>query len=568
MKYNYYTLLAFLAGFLIFSCGYAYAQTLPTPADPSRFDDRFNRPLSTPETPTIKPKEETPLSQKIPFAIEGEGFLLNKISLEGNTVISEDDLAFLFKDYIGQSANFDTLQHLTASITKYYRERGYFLAKALLPEQEIDNGELRVRIIEGYIDSVIIKDPENRLTAQDDMTTKALIKRIKDLKPLHGPSLERYILLFNQSSHLFVSSTLAASKSEKAGAIDLILTFDQNPSKIHFGINNHGSKFVGPGQIEASYTTGNIFSLFDTLTLQTTFSSPLEEVQYAHISYETLLSADGLKLLTSFSYSNSEPGENLKPLEVESDSYTINAELSYPYIKSRRTNIDFTGGFTIRNSATEFLDSELIDDKVRKITAGVSYNGQDDYNGINTVDFTLHQGLNILEESKTGASTLSRAQGRSDFTKATLTSSRFQHLPYHLSLISILNAQYSSAPLLSSEEFGYGGAEIGRAYDPSEITGDHGFSTSIELRYNNIPPLNNKISFIPHLFYDLGKVWNRDTNSSPRSAASAGFGSYYQIDQYVSGNITIAYPLTKQVATPVHGGTTGPRFLFSLNTDF
>lgn len=557
-----------LTGCLILLCGYAYAQTLPAPADPSRFDQRFNQTPRIKPTQNIEPKDQQSLSEDIPYASQNQGFILARVVLKGNSVISKDEISFILEDYIKHRVNFKTLQHLSARITQYYRNQGYFLAKALLPEQEIENGTVTIRIIEGYVENVTIQDPDALLSNGYDKITTDLINKIRGLKPLHGPSLERYILLFNQSSNLFVSSIMAPSKNGKAGAIDLTLNISKSPSQIRIGANNHGSKFVGPGQVEASYVTGGLLSPFDTLSLQTTVSSPLNEVQYGSITYESLLNADGLKLLASFSYSNSEPGETLQPLEVESDSYTIKTELSYPIIKSRRSTIDITGGFTLRNSATEFLDNELIDDKIRKITAGITYNGQDDYKGISTIDFTLHQGLNVLNASPIGVSTLSRAQGRRDFTKATLATTRLQQLPHSFFLISNLNAQYASAPLLSSEEFGYGGADIGRAYDPSEITGDHGFSTSLELRYNGLEPLDNKIAFIPHIFYDIGKVWNRDAGTPPRSAASAGFGSYYQIDQYVSGNVTVAYPLTKAISTPVHGGATGPRILFSLDTQF
>ena len=49
--------------------------------------------------------------------------------------------------------------------------------------------------------------------------------------------------------------------------------------------------------------------------------------------------------------------------------------------------------------------------------------------------------------------------------------------------MAALSGQWASGPLYSSEEFGYGGKNFGRAYDQSELTGDHGVAASVEVDY-------------------------------------------------------------------------------------
>ena len=73
---------------------------------------------------------------------------------------------------------------------------------------------------------------------------------------------------------------------------------------------------------------------------------------------------------------------------------------------------------------------------------------------------------------------------------------------------------------------------------------------------------------VPFAFYDIGKVWNHDLDAKPQSAASAGFGTYYNYNQTVSGTLQVAYPLTRPVATPIMNGEDGPRILFSLSVGF
>ena len=139
----------------------------------------------------------------------------------------------------------------------------------------------------------------------------------------------------------------------------------------------------------------------------------------------------------------------------------------------------------------------------------------------------------------------------------------------NLQFLSRFKGLYSSHPLLSSQEIGYGGMSYGRAYDPAEITGDKGIMAALELRYTAIPKisaLNTK--FVPFAFYDIGKVWNNDTNTIPQSAASAGIGTYYRVNDHFSGTMQIAYPLTKSVSTPIMNGANQARILWTLNAQF
>ena len=57
---------------------------------------------------------------------------------------------------------------------------------------------------------------------------------------------------------------------------------------------------------------------------------------------------------------------------------------------------------------------------------------------------------------------LSRNDGRSDFTKATLWLSRIQGIGSNFGLQASLFGQWSAQPLLSSEEFAVGGTSFGR----------------------------------------------------------------------------------------------------------
>jgi hemolysin activation/secretion protein len=127
----------------------------------------------------------------------------------------------------------------------------------------------------------------------------------------------------------------------------------------------------------------------------------------------------------------------------------------------------------------------------------------------------------------------------------------------------------ASDPLFSAEEFGYGGQTFGRAFDASELTGDHGLVASFELKYNGLAR-KGIFAFQPYGFYDIGRLWNKDTAQPNRvSAASAGFGVLVSNNYGMFANLSFAMPLVRSVQTPIYGqGDDDPRISFNVSQEF
>lgn len=547
----------------------AYGQTLPGSADPGRINERFRPPMPE-RTEEITPPKTQSIDEAIPTATNG--FILEDVRLEGVTAFNAEKFVPLIAQYRGKMADLNTLNHLSARITATYREDGYFLSRAIVPQQEIDNGIVTIRVVEGFVNDVIIDDPDGLLSKDPLGILSNTIAQIKSTVPLHGPTLERYALLLNQSYGIYAQNILTAAKADMQaapGAINLVLKITANPSAASLSYNNHGSRYVGPHQASADWVGGNLLNSFDRLNVQASGTIPLREMQYGAFNYSLPLTSGGLTARLGASYSNSRPGLTLKPLEVEGDSTLLEAGLSYPLVLSRKTELNVGVGFKFHNTATEFLDEELIDDKLRIISLNASFQTQDSWDGNNLIDLTLNKGVDVLGSTETGSDKLSRTRGHSDFLDLNLEAARNQQLPHDLEVSVNAAAQYTQVPLLSSQEFGYGGTTFGRAYDPSEITGDQGVAGGLELRYTGIEPmLDSNVRVVPFAFYDIGKVWNEDEGEKPVSAASAGFGAYYSISGQVRGAAQVAFPLTKPVDTPIMNGDHGPRILFSLKVDF
>ena len=67
--------------------------------------------------------------------------------------VPEDKLQWLVQEFIGKDLSFDEIKQAVARINDYYLAQGFFIAKAILPKQEVVDGIIVIQINEGKLDS-------------------------------------------------------------------------------------------------------------------------------------------------------------------------------------------------------------------------------------------------------------------------------------------------------------------------------------------------------------------------------------------------------------------------------
>ena len=190
--------------------------------------------------------------------------------------------------------------------------------------------------------------------------------------------------------------------------------------------------------------------------------------------------------------------------------------------------------------------------------------------GVSAIDVEVSQGLGILGASEEGRAGLTRAQGDPQFTKVTAEVQRLQRLTEDFNLLVVGRGQLSADPLLSSEEFSIGGINLGRGYDPSEVTGDDGIAAKAEVQWNSpfAAELDYVDSYQVYGFFDIGTVWDQDPTTSAQkrdSISSAGTGVRVNFVGDTQADLAIAFPLTREVQTQ---GDDDPKVYFGLNKRF
>jgi len=85
---------------------------------------------------------------------ELSGVFIKEIIIEGNTVIDTDTLNKVIEPFKDRELTLEEMSELTDLLTMTYQEKGYILARAYLPEQEIQDGILKITIAEGKIGKI------------------------------------------------------------------------------------------------------------------------------------------------------------------------------------------------------------------------------------------------------------------------------------------------------------------------------------------------------------------------------------------------------------------------------
>jgi hemolysin activation/secretion protein len=516
-----------------------FAVSSPASLNAGQLEKRFEKPIE----PLSKPKPvevERVEGDKSPEGADKVKFKLENLEIEGNSAIDDEEIKSLFSDVIGQEVSLADVYQFATELTAYYGNAGYLLSRAIVPAQTIENGIVKIEVIEGYVDEVVIEGAEGlRQDLFDHLKSK-----IKASRPLTAKVLERYLLLANDIPGYTFKSVLKPSEFNR-GAATLTLTVDEMKPWIGaLSLDNRGSESSGPWQILVEGTGNDTFGRMDSTTLRfATVPNAIEELHYWQLSHNYLINGEGLKLNLGFSKTDSKPGGDIYRLyDIKTRGSTFVSALSFPYIRSREENLSVTAQFDMRESDSlndgSFPESR---DKLRALRFGVTYDKADTFagGGINLLTVMLNQGLDIAS-----ARVQSRQLADSDYTFLSLSARRIQQLAEKWSLDVRMNGQYANETLASSEQFGLGGENSVRGYEPSEWTGDSAFTLSGEIKYALDVEWDGSGQL--YSFYDYGRVWSKDEADllidDSTSIDSVGIGGRFDFPDTIAMNVELAKP--------------------------
>ncbi|WP_230943385.1 ShlB/FhaC/HecB family hemolysin secretion/activation protein [Burkholderia cepacia] len=470
----------------------------------------------------------------------GPRVLVRAFEIGGNTVFDGATLQALVAGLAGDAQSFTDLQRAAGRITAYYRERGYVLARAYLPKQDIENGVVRIEIAEGRYGRIAIENHSRVFDA-------VLRQPLATLHPgdvVHGASLERSLLLLDDLAGVGVRGTLRAGASP--GTTDLVVDAARRPlASGALEFDNFGPVSTGRYRVGGSVDVEAPLRLGDRLSLRGLVSD--ERQRYYRAAYQVPVGPASTRVGVAYSSVRYRVAGRFAELGMSGRAGVQTVYVAQPLVRSRGLGLTAQIQYENKNLHDVYGAFSLYNDRnVGLWTFGLTGNVQDDWLGGGRSGVSVMFGVGRLRSSDVFASNpLTRSIG--SFRKLNLNAQRLQALGGRFQLYGQVGAQLASGNLDSSEKFSLGGPYGVRAYALGEGSGDQGWQASAELRYLAAP------GWQVNLFVDAGAVqinrrpWTRERNTQHMQAAGVGatrFGTNHQVA------LTAALPLGGGGDTP------------------
>lgn len=536
---------------LLVTAAQAQVALPPAQVDPGRVQQQLQPPALPRKAPEVVVPEIP--STVAPADAENARIIISEVRIEGATVYDATAFQDLIAPLTGREISLAEAFRLADAVTARYRGDDYILSRAIVPAQRIENGVLRIQVVEGFVSKV---EFQGEVSGVMHRYAEALTAE----KPLRGKTLERYLLLMNDLAGASARAVLAAAPDVPGGSVVTVVA-NQKSVDAYAGFDNHGSRYIGPVQYYAGIALNSVLGLGERIALNYAGAAQSSELQYVSGQVDVPLGANGLMLSANAGYSHSRPGFTLRPLDVRANGTSLGARISYPLLRSRAQTLRMHLGFHYLDSRTVINDQPGLapssHDRIRALRLGASYDFADHLGGQNLLEVEYSQGLSVLGSLDESRPNPSRPDAQNNFSKLTAEFSRRQSLDTlarGLGLYGVVKAQTSfGGSLFSSEQFGLGGSVLGTAYDPSEIIGDSGIAARAELQYStSVPALRSAAQF--YGFYDVGTTRSEVIQpGDPRSMSmsSAGGGVRFNAMGRLSGYVEVAQPLTRDVQTQV-----------------
>ncbi|MBI4784543.1 MAG: BamA/TamA family outer membrane protein [Oscillatoriophycideae cyanobacterium NC_groundwater_1537_Pr4_S-0.65um_50_18] len=495
------------------------AETLPLP-EANPFPPGNESPFLQPvPLPLPLPNEAAPpiAPEPLPNAAPAPSVQIpiRQIQVIGSTIFSDRDFASLIAPYEGRSVTLEELRQLADALTQLYLDQGYLTSRAILVDQQISEGLVQIRVIEGALEAI---DIEGVRRVKPQYVRDRIAQGGKT--PVNQGRLEDQLRLLRLDP-LFENIEASLRPGSAIGQSVLVVRVTEANAWIAgLGFDNYSPPSVGSERVSLVLGHRNVTGLGDQFVASyaraITGGSDVLDFSY-RLPLNAMNGTLQLRAAPSF-YQITDP--TFADLNIEGDSRLYGVSYRQPLIRTPREELALSMGFTYQDGRT--LISSLLSDAS---TTSVIQFGQDYVRRDPTGAWAFQSQFNIGTRLF-GATNAAGSAPDGQFFSWVGQAQRVQILSLDQLLIAQLDIQLTADPLLSSQQLVIGGGQSVRGYRQNVRLGDNGFRLSLEDRIAILRREDGRPTFQVAPFADLGAVWNAANNPNrlPNQTFLAGIG--------------------------------------------
>ncbi|MCF8996878.1 ShlB/FhaC/HecB family hemolysin secretion/activation protein [Pseudomonas carnis] len=508
-------------------------RTLPVPNLPA---DAYRPPTSKTQVPEAPPTAGQPLLMDTKVTIR-------KLQIEGGTVYPLAETAQVYAPLIGRETNIAQLIEAPGGITRRYQEDGYLLSYAFLPQQNFENGLVRVVLVEGYIKDYQQTGDIGSVSAYVDKLAQKLLAE----RPLTRKTFERYTTLMSRIPGLSVQAQVPPPGTTD-GATHMQIQASRKPFTTSMSLVQ---KSRGGTQALLSATSNSQTSMGEQLSVSGLFPPGEDKEHYYRVDYNQFINAEGTQLALAAERYRADPsssvqldgGFELKPHQ-SIDRYSIG--LSHPFIASPTES--FTLGtrlYAVDQTTRYKLVGYPLRFDIESNLRALAFEGdwrKADARRLRIISGGLYQGIDGLGAK--ARSDLDVAKPDLDFFRLRL--SGVQSDKFFDNWQGVLSGAlyWSNNTLPDSERATFGGQNFGRGYPDDQGSGDKGWGVAYEVNYS-FNRAGNWVKILqPYVVVDRAKSWFNDLPVKANDMSSAAVGLRFGDNKYYNIALEAAKPMS------------------------
>jgi hemolysin activation/secretion protein len=537
-------LFQFLILFAVCSGGALAQSTAPAQTDllgPRRDGAAQELPQIEPKPPVqsgITAPPPPPPTKAMPLS-SAPIFVLRAIKVEGNTALDDRAIREVAAPYIDKPVSIADLEEIRRRLTLLYINRGYINSGFTIPDQNVENGIIVFRAVEGRVTEIDVSgtkdfDPEYFRVRLE--RGSAIPFNIADMEReqqilLQDPLLQR--LNIELQPGLVPGEAVAHAEVQEA-----------NPYSVGIQIANNQSPTVGETRGQLQGSVANILGYGDILSAQYGRSSGIND---GAIAYSVPIASDDTRINFRYDINGTVVvAPALSPLHITSNYDSVAVGLSRPFYRTAEQNL--TLGLNLeRRAAQTFLLSQPF-----SFTAG-SDNGKTNVTALRLYQdyldrdaehaFALRSTLSI--GLPTLGATVTSVPPTGNFLSWLGQAQYVRRVYQDWEVVLRSDLQLSDHPLFPIEQFALGGIDTVRGYREFLTVTDDAFFASGELRIPvtklRVPSLADTdeagtVQFAP--FYDFGRGWNVDRPTPyPPDISGVGAGLRWLMGSGVTAEV-------------------------------
>lgn len=474
-------------------------------------------PAPQPSRPNLQvaPDQAPGLPASTPFAVR-------TIRIVGNTAFSTATLHGLVASAEGGSATLAQLEALAATITAWYRDHDFPLSRAIVPAQAIADGEVTIQVVEAHAGAVRL---HNSSRVRDTLLA-ATLAPLQPGQPIAGAALDRALLLLADVPGVAVEAVI--KPGAEVGAADLDVTTSASPTTFaSLVLDNAGNRYIGRTRLGVSGAITNPLHTGDVFDANVVSTG--NGMDYGRVGYEALMNGLGTRAGMGYSRVHYTLQDDVDALDAYGTAGVASAWIKQPLVRSRSANVALQLGYDSKRlrdriGVTDTRTDRRLGNWVLSLTGDL----RDGLlgGGVNAWSIGWTHGRSRFDDTVAAQLDAATAHTRGTFSKWNVNASRLQRLGARTTLYLNAGGQGANANLDSAEKMTVGGPYTVRAYDIGAISGDTGYTASIELRHDVGTFLGGGLQ--ASAFIDSARVrinhtaWTTGENAARLSGAGLG----------------------------------------------